>query len=262
MTIVQNACSKVEGFEAFYQKFVRLMTISDRAQSTLLNYGRSLAAIALHFNCVPIFLQLEQVQEYLYFVKEKYPNSSDNCFKFTICSLRFAYRMEGLNELRLQLPVIRKRNKLPVVLSKRETAAIMNIPCLMMHRVLIAVLYGCGLRCAEARNLKVGDIDFDRAVVHIRQSKGRKDRYVPLGKILCSILERYIAIHKPGLWLFPGKRCGNNSNYFFTVYEPQYGKRSIQWAIKRAAQLAGISKPLSVHSLPAYLCHPLAGRRN
>lgn len=225
------------------------MTISDRAQSTRINYGRNLAALALHFNCVPTLLQLEQVQEYLYIVKEKYQESSASYFKFTICSLRFAYRMEGLDELRLQLPVIRKSKKLPVVLSKKEMAAIMNVPCLMMHRVLIAVLYGCGLRCAEVRNLKVNDIDLDRAVVHVRQSKGHKDRYVPLGKILCVILEKYITIHKPGLWLFSGKRYANNSNRFFTVYEPQYGKRSIQWAIKRAAQLAGISKSLSVHSL-------------
>lgn len=225
------------------------MTINDRAKSTCTSYARSLAATALHFNCLPTQLQLEQVQEYLYLVKDKYQESSDNYFKFVICSLRFAYRMEGLDELRLQLPVIRKRKKLPVVLSKQEMAAMMNVPCLMMHRVLIAVLYGCGLRCAEARNLKVGDIDFDRAVLHVRQSKGRKDRYVPLGKTLAHILVRYLAIHKPALWLFPGKRWSKTSVRFFSVFEPQYGQRTIQWAIKRAAQLAGIKKPLSVHSL-------------
>lgn len=249
MTIVQNACDKIAGFAAFYQKLLRMMTINDRAKSTCISYARSLASTALHFNCLPTQLQLDQVQEYLYLVKDKYGESSDNYFKFVICSLRFAYRMEGLDELRLQLPVIRKRKKLPVVLSKQEMAAMMNVPCLMMPRVLIAVLYGCGLRCAEARNLKVDDIDFDRSVLHIRQSKGRKDRYVPLGKTLANILVRYLAIHKPALWLFPGKRWSNTSVRFFSVFEPQYGQRTIQWAIKRAAQLAGIRKPLSVHSL-------------
>lgn len=249
MTIVETACNKVEGFEAFYQKFVRRMSISDRADSTCKNYGRSLASAALYFNCLPTQLNIGQVEEYLYLLKGKYGEDADSSFKFMICALRFAFKMEGLDELRLQLPRIRKRKKLPVVLSKAEITAMMNIPCQMMHRVLIAVLYGCGLRCAEVRNIKVTDIDFDRALLHVRQGKGRKDRYVPMGKNLTIILERYLQIQKPAGWLFQGKRWGKQSNLFFAMFEPQYGQRSVQWAIKRAAQLAGISKPLSVHSL-------------
>jgi integrase/recombinase XerD len=249
MTIVQKARNTVEGFNTFYQKFLRRMTINDRAESTCKSYGRSLAAAALHFNCLPTQLNLDQVEEYLYQLKAQYAEASDNGFKFTICALRVAFRMEGLEELRLQLPSIRKRKKLPVVLSKQEMTAMMNIPCLMMHRVLIAVLYGCGLRCAEVRNIKVMDIDLHRALLHVRQGKGRKDRYVPLGKNLTGILERYLQIQKPITWLFQGKGRGSNSKRFFSVYEPQYGQRSVQWAIKRAAQLAGITKPLSVHSL-------------
>lgn len=248
MTIAEQACKTVEGFEPFYQKFLRKMTIDDRAESTCTNYGRSLASIALHYNCAPLLLSLEQVQEYLCLVKDKYGESSDTPFKFMICSLRFVYRMEGLEILRLQLPVIRKRRKLPVVLSKKEMAAMMNISCLISHRVMIAVLYGCGLRCAEVRHIKLTDIDFDRAMLHVRQSKGRKDRYVPLGKTLPSILEKYIEIRKPVLWLFPGQRSGRR-NRFSAVFEPQYGQRTVQWAIQRAAQLAGITKPVNVHSL-------------
>ena len=108
--------------------------------------------------------------------------TADNCFKFMICALRFAYKMEGMEVLRMQLPPFVKGQKLPVVLSKQEMTAMLNIPCLMRHRVLIAVLYGCGLRCAEVRNIKISDIDFDRAQLHVRQGKGRKDRYVPMGK--------------------------------------------------------------------------------
>lgn len=225
------------------------MTINDRAESTCSSYGRSLAAIALYFNSLPTNLNLGQVEEYLYLLKGKYGETSDHCFKFTICALRVAFKMEGLDELRLQLPSIRKRKKLPVVLSKEEMTAMMNIPCLLMHRVLIAVLYGCGLRCAEVRNIKVTDIDLQRAVLHVRQSKNRKDRYVTMGKNLTAILERYLHIQKPANWLFPGYRWGKSSKRFFSAFEPQYGQRTVQWAIKRAAQLAGITKPLSVHSL-------------
>jgi hypothetical protein len=63
MTIVQNACNTVEGFTPFYQKFLRRMTITDRAQSTCSSYGRSLAVIALHFNSLPVILNLNQVED-------------------------------------------------------------------------------------------------------------------------------------------------------------------------------------------------------
>ena len=249
MTIVQQACQEVPGFEPFYQKFLRRMSINDRAESTCKSYGRSLAAMALHFKGLPTFLSLDEIEEYLYLTKIRSETGSDNCFKFAICSLRFVFRMEGLDELRLKLPVIKKNRKLPVVLSKEEITAMMNIPCLLRHRVMIALLYGCGLRCAEVRNVKVTDIDLHRAVLHVRQGKGKKDRYMPLGKTLPAILEKYLGIQKPTSWLFPGARWGNIDNRFFTVFEPQFGQRSIQWAIKRAAQLAGILKPVNVHSL-------------
>ena len=249
MTIVQQACEQVKGFEALYQKFIRRMTINDRAESTCTNYARSLATIALYYNCLPTEMSLDQIEEYLYLAKQSHHGSSDNFFKFLICSLRFVFRMEGLDELRLKLPVIKRKRKLPVVLSKEEMTAMMNIPCLLKHRVMIALLYGCGLRCGEVRNIMVTDIDLDRAVLHVRQGKGKKDRYMPLGKTLPMVLQQYIKIQRPQQWLFPGQRRGKNTKRFFTVFEPRYGQRSIQWAIKRAATVAGICKPVNVHSL-------------
>ena len=250
MTIVQQACRDIPGFEIFYQKFLRRMSIKSRAESTCISYGRSLASMALHFKCLPTQLALDEIEDYLYTVKEQTKSDSDNFFKFAICSLRFVFHMEGIDELRLKLPVIKRNRKLPVVLSKEEITTMMNIPCLMKHRVMIALLYGCGLRCAELRNVMVTDIDINRAVLHVRQGKGKKDRYMPLGKTMPVLLEKYIRIQKPKSWLFPGQRIiKKGDTRFYTEFEPQFGKRSIQWAIKRAAQLAGVSKNISVHSL-------------
>ncbi len=248
MTIVEQACRSVAGFETLYQKFLRKISINNLSQSTSNTYGRSLAAIALHFNCLPTVLSLDQVEGYLYWVKQHHPETTDGYFKFAICALRFLYRMEGMKELSLKLPVIRKRKKLPVVLSKEEMVAMINTPCLLKHRLMIALLYGCGLRCGEVRNIKVTDIDLQRAVVHVRQGKGKKDRYVPLGKILPPILEKYIQLYRPTSWLFSGNRTPKE-NRFSTVFEAKYGQRSVQWAITRAAQMAGIKKHINVHTL-------------
>lgn len=250
MTLVQQACQQVAGFDDLYKKFLRRISINDLSESTCKNYGRSFATLALHYQRLPTALTLDEVEEYLHLLKQRSDDTCENAFKFTIASLRFIYKMEGMDELRLRLPSIRKKRKLPVVLSRQEITAMMNIPCLLRHRVMIALLYGCGLRCGEVRNIKVTDIDLDRAVLHVRQGKGRKDRYMPLGKTLPVILEKYINLQKPKSWLFPGWRWGKNNNVrFFAVFDTKFGQRSVQWAIKRAAQLAGIMKSVNVHSL-------------
>jgi integrase len=50
---------------------------------------------------------------------------------------------------------------------------------LLKHKILIGLLYGCGLRCMEARS-RLQDLDFDRKQLKVVQGKGKKDRYVPL----------------------------------------------------------------------------------
>lgn len=249
MTITQQARTNVPGFEQFYQKLCRQMSIHDRANSTMVSYARNLARMALYFNCVPTEVSRDEVDDYLYKERQTFSEGLSQGFKFTIFSLRFACRMEGKVEFAMRLPAITRQRKLPVVLSKSEVAAMLNKPPMLKHRVLIALLYGCGLRCSEVRKLKVSDIDLDRSVLLVRRSKGRKDRYVPMGKTLTAIVKSYIDIQKPSDWLFPGQRWGHIRELFFSKFENQYGKRTIQWAIKRAAILAGISKPVNVHCL-------------
>ena len=55
---------------------------------------------------------------------------------------------------------------------------------LLKHKILIGILYGCGLRCMEVRNLRLCDLDFDRKQLKVVQGKGKKDRYLPLSEHL------------------------------------------------------------------------------
>ena len=87
-------------------------------------------------------------------VKQQHNTPSDSYFKFTVYALRFAYRMEGLKDKRIELPSIKRDKRLPVVLSQGEVRRLLKAPKLLKHRVLIGLLYGCGLRCFEVRNLQ------------------------------------------------------------------------------------------------------------
>jgi site-specific recombinase XerD len=130
-------------------------------------------------------------------------------------------------------------------LSREETRRLLAAPKLLKHRVLFGLLYGCGLRCFEARNIQLPDIDFDQKMLHVRQGKGKKDRYVPIGRALCQWLNDYIAVKSNNVWLFNGRPNGRAGGDF----DARYSQRGIQWVVKHAAKQAGIVKNVSAHTL-------------
>ena len=91
-----------------------------------------------------------------------------------------------------------KRSKLlPNVLSKEEIKLILNALKNLKHRAMRSLIYSCGLRRSELIHLKFSDIDSHRKVVIIRQSKGNKDRIVPLSEKILLILREYYKAYKP-----------------------------------------------------------------
>jgi len=222
--------------------------VAGKSPSTLRSYSTHLAKLALHFNQVPTDVDPDQINDYLYLVKQEHNTPSDSYFKFTVYGLRFAYRILGMKDKRIELPEIKRAKKLPVVLSQEEVRRLLKAPKLLKHRVLIGLLYGCGLRCFEVRNVQLADLDFDRKQLHVRNGKGKKDRYVPLSDILIRGLKTYIEAEQPGTWLFNGKeqvmegRVGGD-------FDSRYSQRGVQWAVKEAAKAASIIKEMSVHTL-------------
>src|SRR5215210_5480677 len=191
VTIVAQACAKISGFEQLYKDMERAINVSGKSRSTLTNYGRHLAHLALHYNCLPTELNKEQVLDYLHMVKLK-GSPSATFFKFTVYGMRYACKMRGLSYLQFNLPEIKREDKLPVVLSQEEVKVLLKSCALLKHRILFATIYGCGLRCAEARQLSVADIDLQRGMLHVKHGKGGKDRYVPLGDMLIRGIIKYI----------------------------------------------------------------------
>lgn len=154
-------------------RFERTVSVLGRSRSTFENYARHVAAISLYYGKIPTLLDQEQVHEYLFYLQKKSKSPSQTYFKHTVYGLRFLLKSEGLPYEYLHLPQIKKEKKLPVVLSKQEVWALLQHTKLLKHKILIGLLYGCGLRCMEARSLRLQDIDFDRMQVKVLQ--GNRD---------------------------------------------------------------------------------------
>lgn len=226
----------------------RQMSLSGKSESTLKNYAHHVAQMALHFAEVPTKLDEDQINDYLYLLQQQHKTPSESYFKFTVYGLRYAFRISGLQEARVALPSIRGEKKLPVVLSREEVRRLLKAPKLLKHRVLLGLLYGCGLRCFEVRNVKLSDLDFDRQMLHVRQGKGKKDRYVPLSHHLIRGLKSYIDAECPQTWLFNGKEQAINGRAGGD-FDSRYSQRGVQWAVRQAVKEAGILKEVSVHTL-------------
>jgi integrase/recombinase XerD len=216
-----------------------------RSEKTFDNYSRHVAAMALHFKCLPTELDEDQVRDYLFGLQQRSKTPSQTYFKHTVYGLRFLLKAEGLPYSFLHLPAIKHDKKLPTVLSKQEMWAMLRAPKLLKHKILIGLLYGCGLRCMEVRNIRLKDLDFDRQQLHIVQGKGKKDRYVPLSEHIIRGLEKYIASERPLEYLFngqPQQQAGGD-------FDSRYSQRGVQWVVKDVAKQAGIIKDVHTHTL-------------
>ena len=246
-TIVEQACHEIQGFRKLYQELQDKILISGQSKSTLTNYARKVAQLCLHYGRLPQNISEKEVNRYLASIvrDSKTPSLSD--FKFYVYGLRYCYRLLGMNDKALKLPSLHEPQKLPVVLNRRECKALFNAPELLKHRVLLALIYSAGLRAGEASRLKIGDIDSGRMMIHIRQSKFNKDRYVPLSPIILEGLRKYFYACHPVEYLFNGNSAGTPLSI-----------RGMQWVLREAVKKCKLQKGISLHTLRhSYATHLL-----
>ena len=249
---MNRACNEITGFSELLQRFERNISILGRSKRTFENYSRHVAAMALHFGALPTELHPEQVKDYLFELQQRSNSPSQSYFKHTVYGLRFLLKTENLPYDHLHLPSIPKEKKLPVILSREEIWKMLQHADLLKHRILIGLIYGCGLRCMEARNIELKHLDFDRKLLHIVQSKGKKDRYVPLSDHIIRGVKRYISAEHPTIFLFTGNTKDSKG------LDSRYSQRGVQWAIQSVCKKAGILKDVHTHTLRhSYATHLL-----
>lgn len=240
---VQNAshAQKIDEFEQWL--------LSKRyAENSIKTYKEALKAFLGFFNDKEIkdFVSQDLVvfnNEYI--IKKRlsisYQNQIVNAIKLFFKSIEH----QKMNPELLHRP--RTEKALPNVLSKEEIKQLLDALQNPKHRMMLTLIYSCGLRRSELLNLKPTDIDGHRKLVIIRQSKGKKDRIVPLSDKVLTHLRVYYKMAQPKVWLFEGQVPGT-----------RYDERSLSNVLKQALAKTTIQKPVSLHWLRhSYATHLL-----
>ena len=246
-TIVERAMQTVDGFSKVFQTLQQQTVLRGQSQSTLNNYIRQIALVSLQFNQLPENITEDEINEYLTSLAQNPKSPSRSSFKHAVYGLRYYYRHIKQNKRAIVLPSLKKENKLPVILNRIELRQLFKAPTLLKHRIVLTLIYSAGLRSQEVINLKISDVDFERKTIHIRQSKYKKDRVVPLSLYMEKGLKLYISAENPHIWLFNGKEP-----------DGRYSVKGLNWVMRETLKKTEIKKDVCLHSLRhSYATHLL-----
>jgi integrase/recombinase XerD len=202
---------------------------SERTQE---NYQSSVKSFLYKFKDAkePSRISTQDIKEYLCTF------DTINTRNHKLCAIKSFYEITVGMPLKLEkVPFSKKDKKLPIVLSVDEVQKMFSACENLKHKVILALLYSCGLRVSELINLKWSNIDRSRMIINIILAKGKKDRQVMLTPELLPLLEKYYLEYKPKEYVLNGQT------------NIQYTDRSVGEVVKQLASKAGISKRVYTH---------------
>ena len=247
LNLVERAIIAVPGFEKVVKMLEQQVVLRGQSMSTLKNYINRIAKISLHFGCLPEDIPEDEINEYLVALALDPKSPSRSSFKHMVYGLRYYYRLLGMNDKAIALPALNRDTKLPIILNRSELKELFATPTLLKQRVVLSLIYSAGLRGQEVINLKLSDIDFERMTIHIRQSKYKKDRIIPLSPTMVIGLKKYLKAENPCEWFFNGKQPGS-----------KYSTQGLSWIFREALKKTTILKKVNLHSLRhSYATHLL-----
>jgi integrase/recombinase XerD len=239
------------------EKMKQEMKLKGLSSGTQEQYLRSVIKLYNHYKRSPAKLSEQEIKSFLLFVVENQSPASST-YNVMIHGLKFFYEVVLKKPMvAINLPRKLEVQKLPDILSKREVEQIIKATHNLKHRTILILIYGAGLRASEVAALRIGDIDSDRSVIHIRQGKGNKDRYVVLSPFMLASLRKY--------W----KQCRLNTTerlkqfkqenlIFLGTSGAELSAASIGAIYKHSKLLANIKKKGGVHALRhAFATHAL-----
>jgi site-specific recombinase XerD len=231
------------------------MQLRGLSAKTQVAYMRSVRQLADHYGKSPEVITEEELRQYFLYLKNEKRVSRSTCTQ-ALCGIKFFFQRTLQREwTTFELVRPPKERKLPVVLSHEEVRRVLGCLRSYRHYVCLIAIYSCGLRLREGVYLRVPDLDGERMLVHVRNGKRAKDRYVPLPDRTLVLLRQYWASHRNPRWLFPASRPRGAA---LSEASGPISPSSVQKALRAACMVSGIQKHVTVHTLRhSYATHLL-----
>ena len=216
------------------QKFSIDIQLIYNSEATRKNYASQVWCFLNHFKAEKEPKAIDNEKIKLWILQAQTINTR----KHRLCALNAFYKhtVKMPNKVS-KIPYPKSEKKLPIVLSQDEVQKMFDSCENLKHKVILALLYSCGLRVSELINLTWSNIDRSRMVINILNGKGKKDRQVMLPEVVIPLLEKYWHQYKTKNYVLGGQ------------FSEQYSSRSVSQVLKQLAAKAGIKKRVWTHQM-------------
>ena len=193
-------------FDRHYQLHLKHLKLKGLQPKTIDAYARAIRRIGDYFAHDIDALSESQLTDYF---SDLIGTHSWSAVKLDLYGLKF-YTTHVLRKPWVMPHLIKppKTQRLPDIVTVEEAQALFAATRTLSYRVFYFTLYSLGLRLSEGLALKVADIDAARSRVHIRDSKGNRDRLVPLPDATLMVLRKFWQVHRHPELLFPNRAGG------------------------------------------------------
>ena len=221
--------------EEFLEKIIVELKISKNSENTIKNYLRSNSELLEFTKKQPTQITTDDIKK---FIAKRLSTKTTSSITLFLSAIRYAYSNILKKDPTLDIKRPKKERKIPPVLTKEEVLKLINSPQTKKSKLLISLLYSCGMRVSELVDLKIKNLDFNERIGYIKQSKGKKDRIFNIPLTLLEELKEQTE-----------KQKQNNQEFLFTGPKGKLSSRNIQKIVKKAAQKANIEKEVHCHTL-------------
>jgi integrase/recombinase XerD len=213
---------------------------------TVASYIDTVRVLANYYHRSPDLITEDEIRLFfLYMINER--KSSASSITVYLCGIKFFYETTLKRTWQIfDLIKPLRTKRLPAVLSPEEVRIILKEITNPVFRMVLTIIYACGLRISEGIRLTVKDIDGKRRLLLVRNGKGGKDRYVHLADRPLELLRAYC------------RQYGIDSGFLFPHKDGHINRDTLEVAFRKAVRKSSVNKTATPHTLRhSYATHLL-----
>jgi integrase/recombinase XerD len=219
----------------FLKKIEVELKISKNSPHTIKSYISRNKDLLDYIKKDPNEISEDDVKSYL--AENLSDRASSSIIQF-LAAIKYSYLSILKKDITLGIRRPKKEKRIPTVLTKEEVIKLLDALTNKKSKLMISLLYACGLRVSELTDLKVNNLLFDEKIGYIKQAKGRKDRVFNIPDFLFNEIRDQA-----------NKQKESNNEFLFSSKKGKLSSRNLQKIVEKAIIRSGIQKDVHCHTL-------------